>query len=123
MIWDVPDSKVHGANMGPIWGRQDPGGPHVGPMNFAIWGILWVQGLISAQSFSAANYVKYAIFAMKSMGQCKKDVTPVCYVFLALSHRNMICDIALLYDLDNQQQDTIQYTDAVVPVQEFLLWI
>ena len=26
--------------MGPIWGRQDPGGPHVGPMNFAIWEIL-----------------------------------------------------------------------------------
>ena len=23
-----PDSKVHGANMGPIWGLQDPGGPH-----------------------------------------------------------------------------------------------
>ena len=34
----VPDSKVRGANMGPIWGRQDPGGPHAGPMNFAIWG-------------------------------------------------------------------------------------
>ena len=33
----IPDSKVHVANMGPIWGRQDPGGPHVGPMNFAIW--------------------------------------------------------------------------------------
>ena len=33
----TPDSKVHGANIGPIWGRQDPGGPHVGPMNFAIW--------------------------------------------------------------------------------------
>ena len=32
-----PDSKVHGTNMGPIWGRQDPGGPHVGPMKFAIW--------------------------------------------------------------------------------------
>ena len=28
----VPDSKVHGAKMGPIWGRQDPGGPHVGLM-------------------------------------------------------------------------------------------
>ena len=25
--------------MGPIWGRQDPGGPHVGPMNFAIWAV------------------------------------------------------------------------------------
>ena len=23
--------------MGPIWGRQDPGGPYVGPMNLAIW--------------------------------------------------------------------------------------
>ena len=34
---NYPDSKVYGANMGPIWGRQDPGGPHVGPMNFAIW--------------------------------------------------------------------------------------
>ena len=32
-----PDSKVHGAKMGPIWGRQDPGGPHVGPMNLVIW--------------------------------------------------------------------------------------
>ena len=31
----VPDSKVHVANMGPIWGQQDPGGPHVGPMNLA----------------------------------------------------------------------------------------
>ena len=33
----TPDSKVHGANMGPIWGQEDPGGPHVGPMNFVIW--------------------------------------------------------------------------------------
>ena len=32
-----PDSMVHGAILGPIWGRQDPGGPHVGPMNLAIW--------------------------------------------------------------------------------------
>ena len=36
-IHDNPNSKVHGANMGPIWGRQDPGGLHVGPMNFALW--------------------------------------------------------------------------------------
>ena len=38
--WDLkgyPDSKVHGANMGSIWGRQDPGGPLVGSTNFAIW--------------------------------------------------------------------------------------
>ena len=36
----IPDSKVHGANMGPIWGRQDPGGPHVDPMNFANWDVI-----------------------------------------------------------------------------------
>ena len=32
----IPDSRVHGANMGPIWGRKGPGGPHVGPMNIAL---------------------------------------------------------------------------------------
>ena len=30
------DRKVHRANIGPIWGRQDPGGPHDCPVNFAI---------------------------------------------------------------------------------------
>ena len=32
--------------MGPISGRQDPGGPHVGPMNFAIL-ILYVSNKLS----------------------------------------------------------------------------
>ena len=37
-----PDSKVHGANItGPIRHREDPGGSHVGPMNFAIWGRMY----------------------------------------------------------------------------------
>ena len=31
-----PDSKIRKAYMGPTWGRQDTGGPHVGPMNLAI---------------------------------------------------------------------------------------
>ena len=26
-----PDSKAHGANIWPIWGRQDPGGPMLAP--------------------------------------------------------------------------------------------
>ena len=34
---DIPDNKIHGANMGPTGDRQDPGGPHVGPMNYIIW--------------------------------------------------------------------------------------
>ena len=46
ICWSNPESKVHGANMGPIWGRQDPGGPHVGPMNFVIWEC-WPSSLAS----------------------------------------------------------------------------
>ena len=33
---NIPDSKVHEANMGPIWVQSAPDGPHVGPMNLAI---------------------------------------------------------------------------------------
>ena len=33
----LPDNEVHGAKMGSTWGRQDPGGPHRGHMNLAIW--------------------------------------------------------------------------------------
>ena len=36
ILFCVPDSKVRGANMGPIWGQQDPRGPQVGLINFAI---------------------------------------------------------------------------------------
>ena len=45
-----PDSKVHGVNMRPIWGRQDPGVPHVGPINFVI---LVTQWNITIESMSA----------------------------------------------------------------------
>ena len=31
------DNKAHGTNLGPVWGRQDPGGPLVGSMSFAVW--------------------------------------------------------------------------------------
>ena len=31
-----PDSKIHGANMGPTWVLSAPDGPHVGPTNLAI---------------------------------------------------------------------------------------
>ena len=33
---DIPDSKIHGASMGPTWVLSAPGGPHVGPMNLVI---------------------------------------------------------------------------------------
>ena len=36
-----PDSKVHGANMGPTRVLLAPGGPHVGPMNLATRVVLF----------------------------------------------------------------------------------
>ena len=36
-----PDSKIHAAYMGPVWGRQNPGGPYVDPMNLHIREDFW----------------------------------------------------------------------------------
>ena len=49
VMQNIPDSKVHGANMGPTWGWQDPCGPYVGPAKIVIWDvsenrvILWIS--------------------------------------------------------------------------------
>ena len=43
--WRYPDSKVHEANMGPIWGRQDQGGPHAGPIHMSV--MIICAGLLS----------------------------------------------------------------------------
>ena len=36
----IPDSKVHGANMGPTWVLSAPDGPHFGSVDLAIGDIL-----------------------------------------------------------------------------------
>ena len=41
----TPDSKVHGANMGPTWVLSAPDGPHVSPMNLAIRDFLPIKHL------------------------------------------------------------------------------
>ena len=62
-MYHSPDSKVHGANMGPLWGWQDPGGPHVGPMNSAIW-----VGLDPNDSF-IAHQITYVSFTASKILQ------------------------------------------------------
>ena len=52
-----PDGKVHGANMEPIWGRQDPGEPYVGPKNLAIQGS---ASLLSIKDITAGSPSQYA---------------------------------------------------------------
>ena len=48
-----PDSKVHGANIGPTWVLSDPDGPHVGPMNLAIKVVLVNKDNIKAPHYLA----------------------------------------------------------------------
>ena len=50
--WSSLIARFMGANMGPIWGRQDPGGPHVGLMNLAIW--VYFDGLVQERHNSSA---------------------------------------------------------------------
>ena len=40
---NCPDSKVHGANIGPTWVLSAPDGPHVRPMNLAIRVLITLQ--------------------------------------------------------------------------------
>ena len=53
----LPDSKVHGAKMGPIWFLSAPGGPHVGLTKIAIWGFLFFSliKLIVVDDFAVAR--------------------------------------------------------------------
>ena len=48
-----------GNNMGLTWGRQDPGGPHVGLMNLAVW----VTMEKIEQSASATIYRQLALLS------------------------------------------------------------
>ena len=57
-----PDSKVHGANMGPTWVLSAPDdGPHAGPMNLAnreyLNGSHWFNSLNSMYVSSDSNYM------------------------------------------------------------------
>ena len=66
----IPASEVHGTNMGPIWGRQEPGGPHVGPMNLAIWnGNMLVLGIYSPPYDVALMWRCMSIIASQSIGR------------------------------------------------------
>ena len=56
---NYPDTKVHGANMGPIWGRQGPGGPHIGPMNFDIWVELTSLSTIAGRAIQLGSLIVY----------------------------------------------------------------
>ena len=37
----LPDSKAHGANIGPTWVLSAPDGPHVDLIKLFVWAAMW----------------------------------------------------------------------------------
>ena len=60
-VGSLPDSMVHGANMRPTWGRQDPGGAHIDPMNIAIWAMIRSHDLSYDFVFLSLTYASIQI--------------------------------------------------------------
>ena len=61
----LPDSKVHGANMGPIWVLSAPDGPHVGPMNLSIWAITCTRSLINTVLIRVQLFISCSLASNK----------------------------------------------------------
>ena len=69
--------------MGPIWGWQDPGGPHVGLMNLAIWVVFKLLQLIS-WAFSYKIVVRWML--QKSIDDKSTLVQVMAWCHQAPSH-------------------------------------
>ena len=71
VIWDtIPDSTVHGANMGPTWVLSAPDGPHVGPMNLVIRDDAHVISLQCYVQFNLAFSESYSVTLMNHPPIC-----------------------------------------------------
>ena len=91
----VPDSKVYGAKMGPIWGQQDPRGPHVCHMNLAIWNRLYMHvSLYISQRCSEGCFSTITLSYQCSYSYNKdKMVSRPSYHYIWLGHETMICAV------------------------------
>ena len=58
-----PDSKVHGANMRPIWVLSAPDGSHVGPMNLSIRVFMSPYGITSDAIIAWPDIHRSCIYA------------------------------------------------------------
>ena len=74
--YSIPDSNVHGANMGPTWGCQDPGGAHVGPMNLTIWDGIWLDHGRAASRELIAMFENWCQLTFVSTKNCIVNINP-----------------------------------------------
>ena len=130
----IPDCKVHGAYMGPIWDRQDPDGPHVGPMNFAIWDAISSRSQACALALhtSAIFYDKKAIAIVMIRYWLKYQQAPLRKsksYFKMLGYLTFIgmlstphIEFKLFYSLYNHNQTNATAMALIMLKVSLLLW-
>ena len=82
-----PDSKFHGANMGPIWVLSAPDGPHVGPMNLAIRLASPLQAIYHCHCGSVA--VQYPVPYESVITWAIRPTQPVCFQHFVATEGNI----------------------------------
>ena len=94
---NIPDSKVHVANMRPTWVLSVPDGPHVSPMNLAI-------GVYICSKMSKGNGIifkawmvfnKTALYHFVTHWYCLMSVTVFMYGVKHMTHLNLSCCMAV----------------------------
>ena len=100
----LPDSKVHGAKMGPSWGLSAPGGPNVGPINLVIraltvnylhisWNVQYIDITVTSIAYTlhiaaiethatAPNYCAYNWWWNDWHWACTGYITMMCTIFM-----------------------------------------
>ena len=133
---NYPDSKVHGANMRPIWVLSAPDGPHVGPMNFAIrvdtwypikiWTALamWYAAMYQVHSnvSSTQQYIKYtAMYQVNISSELLEGDTlrlRCCFII----HSNAFSLKNLLYSTSNFTKVYLSISNRQHVSQYWLNW-
>ena len=107
MVYKIRDSKVHGANMGPIWGRQDPGGPHVGPMNFAIrdplkqfWIILKLDWEEACKIDTSKSFIRKKYIKTKNAPKIENDLQIYGNIWMETSYRDYLLQLTHICQVD-----------------------
>ena len=88
-----PDSDNHGTNTGPTWVLSAPDGPHVGPMNLAIWvSLMWrvTRGLpVTFMAFSIRRWW-YLIRDSLRTGYVFRFIFHICQSIVFISTINSV---------------------------------
>ena len=69
LLLHYPDSKIHGANMGPTWDLSAPGGPHDSPMNLAIWVSITAYSIAKSVTSSDGNTLHFVVNYLHELHQ------------------------------------------------------